>query len=82
MMAMKSVSFRLPEAVVVRLAATARARGHSKSSVVRAALEKHLCEGDAPVETSCLDLAADLVGCIEDDQDLSSHERHMKDYGR
>jgi plasmid stability protein len=78
---MKTVSFRLPEEVVAQLAAAARARGQSTSAVVRTALERCLASGNVPAQGSCLDLAADLVGCTEGARDLSVHKRHLRGYG-
>jgi len=79
---MKTVSLRLPEVVAAQLAATARKRGQSKSAVARAALAQGLAEDGAATPGSCLELAADLAGCIEGARDLSVHERHLQGYGR
>jgi hypothetical protein len=79
---MQTLSLKLPEAVATRLAAFARKRSQSKSAVVRAILDKCLTDDESAVEGSCLEAAADLVGCLAGPRDLSTHERHMRGYGK
>jgi predicted DNA-binding protein len=81
-MAMKTLCLKLPEATAARLAATARKRSQSKSAVVRAILEEHLTAAETAVEGSCLELAADLAGCVAGPRDLSTHQRHLRGYGQ
>ena len=79
---MKTLSLKLPEAVAIRLAAVARKRSQSKSAVVRAILDERLTEDECAAEGSCLELAADLAGCIAGSRDLSTHQRHIRGYGK
>ena len=78
---MKTLSLKLPEAIAVRLAAVARKRSQSKSAVVRAILDERLSEDESTAEGSCLELAADLAGCVAGPRDLSTHKKHMRGYG-
>jgi predicted DNA-binding protein len=77
----KTLCLKLPEEVAARLAALARKRGQSKSAVVRAILDQYLVRGEA-AEGSCLELAADLAGCVEGPRDLSSNPKHMRGFGQ
>jgi predicted transcriptional regulator len=79
---MTTLSLKLPEAVAVRLAAVARKRNQTKSAVVRAILDECLTEAESAAQGSCLDVAADLAGCVAESRDLSTHERHMRGYGK
>ncbi len=69
---MSSLSLKLHESLDARLAAAARNRGQSKSAVVRDALEAFLQSDRESVSGSSLELAADLAGCVEGPDDLSS----------
>jgi predicted DNA-binding protein len=75
---MKTISLKLPLSLNVRLERVARARGLSKSEIVRAALEQHLRD-EQPI--SALELAGDLVGCSEGPSDLSTNPIYMEGYG-
>ena len=79
---MTNLSLKLPEAVAARLAAVARKRNQSKSAVVRAILDECLTETESAAQGSCLEVAADLAGCVAGPRDLSTHERHMRGYGK
>ena len=79
---MKTLSLKLPETLDSRLTAAARQRGQSRSAVVREALEALLSDDNAGREHSCLDLAADLAGCVIGPGDLSVNPEHWRDYGR
>ncbi len=55
----------------------------SKSALVREALEAYIRNEKKPLPGSCLELAKDLVGCVEGPPDLSFGKRHMKkSFGR
>jgi predicted DNA-binding protein len=75
---MKTLSLKLPPGLSIRLERAAKARGQSKSEVVRAALERFL-NGERPM--SALELAGDLVGCCEGPADLSTNPKYMEGYG-
>ena len=79
---MKTISIKLPEALATQLATTARHKGQAKSAVVREALEGYLKGDKTAPPGSCLELAADLVGCVEGPGDLSHNEKHMRGFGR
>ena len=57
-------------------------RGQSKSAVVREILDEYLSQGKPAAEVSCLDLAGDLIGCVEGPGDLSTNPRYMSGFGR
>ena len=79
---MKTLSLKLPELLFAKLASAAEKRGESKSALVREAIEAFLSE-DSPVpESSCLDLAKDLAGCVNGPVDLSLSKKHMFGYGQ
>jgi hypothetical protein len=82
---MKTISLKLPAALNARLDRAAKRSKQSKSSVVRAALEQFL-NGAQPSPrkrpVSVLDLAGDLVGCVEGPGDLSTNPKYMEGYGR
>ena len=79
---MKTLSVKLPDGLDARLAAVARRRKTSKSTVVRKALEAALHDNGKPKRGSALDLVRDLVGCVAGPGDLSVNKVHMKNYGR
>jgi metal-responsive CopG/Arc/MetJ family transcriptional regulator len=75
---MCTVSFKLPEDLNDALNELARARGSSRSALVREALES-LAKGKRRSVTS---LAGKLVGSVEGPSDLATNRRHMSGYGR
>ena len=77
---MKTLSLKVPESLYARLAAAARQRGQTRSAVVRQVLEEYLDGGAKP--GSCLELAADLLGCVKGPGDLSFNKRHLRAYGQ
>ena len=77
---MSTVSLKMPDELVARLAAAARQRGSSRSAVVREALESYLAPSGHGEETAA-DLASDLIGSIEGPRDLSCSRRHMRGFG-
>ena len=79
---MKTLSLKLPESLAARLTAVARKRGQSKSAVVRAVLEDYLAASTRVAPGSCLELAADLAGCVAGPGDLSSNKKHLRGFGK
>jgi hypothetical protein len=79
---MKTISLKLPPGLLGKLECSARARGQSKSAIVRAALEQFLDGGRATGRPqSALDLAGDLVGCGEGPGDLSTNAKYLEGFG-
>ncbi len=74
---MRTVSFKLPEELDDELSRVARARGQSRSAVVRSALGA-LAPDERP---SVLDLASGLVGLVNGPEDLSTNDSYLSDLG-
>jgi predicted transcriptional regulator len=75
---MRTVSFKLPGDLDDALNDLARARGASRSALVREALES-LAKGKRNSVTA---LAGDLVGSVEGPADLATNRKHMAGYGK
>ncbi len=78
-----TISLKLPERLLERLEAESRARGTSKSALVRQCLEKGL--GDRPVgdQATCYDLASDLAGALKGlPRDLATNPRYLESFGK
>jgi predicted transcriptional regulator len=78
----KTVSIKLPDGLDARLTAVALRRKVSKSTVIRAALERALRIDGTPRAGSALALARGLVGCLSGPGDLSTNKAYLKDFGR
>ena len=80
---MKTISLKLPENLLELLEREARARRTTKSSMVRECLEKALVPDTNSQETSCYDLARDLVGSVKGlPKDLATNPKYMDDFGQ
>lgn len=80
---MKIITVKLPSNLHARLGRTAKQRGQTKSDIVREALETLLKRPDAARPgRSALELAGDLVGCIEGPGDLSTNPKYLEGLGR
>ena len=79
---MKTLSVKVPDGLAAKLAAAARRRKTTKSTLVRKALEDALQENGTSKRGSALDLARDLVGCLEGPGDLSVNKAYFKNFGR
>ena len=81
---MKTLTVRLPEALVAQLESESRRRNLSKSDVVRERLMKG--QGTRKRQPASLDAIADLIGSVDGlPQDLSAQtKRYLKStgYGR
>ena len=74
---MKSLSLRLPDSLDASLARVARRRRTNKSAVAREALDVFL-NGRRGRRLSALDLAGDLVGCLEGPARLATKPKHVE----
>lgn len=75
---MRTVSFKLPAELDEALDELARARGTSRSKLVREAIEA-LAKGKRRSVTA---VAGRLVGSVEGPTDLASNPRHLAGYGK
>ncbi len=80
---MNTISLKLPDRLLERLEAESRARGTTKSSLVRECLEKALDTGAAGGKATCYDLARDLAGSMKGlPRDLATNPKYMKGFGK
>ena len=79
---MKNVSLKLPDHLNARLERLAKERAAGKSDIIREALEAYLANGIKGPRVSCLDLAGDLVGCVEGPPDLATNPKYMRGFGQ
>jgi len=78
---MKTLSLKVPDALVAKLTAFASRRDQNKSAIVREAIERYIADVPGDV-SSVADRAADLAGSMTGPLDLSTNPRHLEDYGR
>ena len=80
---MRTLSFKVPEALDRKLAQAVKRRRVGKSVIVREALERYLDASDETSRGSFLDATGHLHGCVKDaPADLSSNPRHLVDFGK
>jgi hypothetical protein len=79
---MKTISLKLPDDLDRELSTRAEREGTTKSALVREAIEGYLSRDSGGPRGSFLELAGDLIGCVEGPGDLSYNKEHLKDYGR
>jgi len=80
---MNTISLKLPDRLLERLESESRARGTTKSSLVRECLEKSLDAGAIGGKATCYDLARDLAGSLKGlPRELATNPKHMKGFGR
>jgi hypothetical protein len=79
---MKSISLKLPDDIHSKLESLAKQRGAAKSVIIRDALEAYLTDGKNGARVSCLDLAGDLVGCLDGPPDLATNPKYMRGFGK
>lgn len=80
---MSTISLKLPDHLLELLEKESRARGATKSSLVREALEKALSPRSRSGEATCYDLARDLAGSVTGlPRDLATNPKHMEGFGR
>ena len=79
---MTTISLKLPEHLLELLEKESRARGATKSSVVRECLENALGSREMPGHAHCYDLARDLAGSIKNlPRDLATNRKYMDGFG-
>jgi len=79
--AMRTISLRLPEALLAELDEAAKRRRVTKSSLVRESLEKAMRKQSSGA-VSCYDLAHDLAGTVKGlPEDLADNPKYMDGFG-
>ncbi len=80
---MTTISLKLPDRLLERLEAATRARGTTKSSLVRECLEQSLDARPSGGKVTCYDLAADLAGSLKGlPRDLATNPKYLEGFGR
>jgi Ribbon-helix-helix protein, copG family len=78
---MQTISLKVPEDLLVQIEKEAKARGITKSLLVRESLEKALRRTPSSA-ASCFDLARDLVGTVKGlPADLADNPKYMHGFG-
>jgi len=79
---MRPISIKLPKNLETLLDELARARGMSRSAVVREALKAYAASSAAgPSAGSVTESAGELVGSLDGPRDLSTAAKHMRGFG-
>jgi hypothetical protein len=82
-MGMQTISLKLPEDLLAHLNSEAKARGVTKSRLVRESLEKALRKPSPRGAVSCYDLACDLAGTVKGlPKDLAENPKYMQGFGQ
>jgi hypothetical protein len=77
----QTISLKLPDDLLVQLENEAKARGVTKSHVVRDSIERALRQ-TPPGAASCYDLARDLAGTVKGmPRDLAHNPKYMEGFG-
>ena len=82
---MKTKSLKLSREMEQALQERARARGVPDSVVMREAMAEYLAvepKAARRARRSFASQASDLAGCVNGPADLSTHPRHMENFGR
>ena len=80
---MQTFSLKLPDDLLAQLAKEAKARGVTKSVLLRESLEKALLEQAPGGVASCYNLAGDLAGSIKGlPKDLAENPKYMRGFGQ
>ena len=80
---MTTISLKLPDNLLELLEDESRARGTTKSSLVRECLEKTLAGRPPGQEATCYDLARDLAGSIKGlPRDLATNPKYLEGFGK
>lgn len=79
---MRTISLKLPDDLLSQLDNEAKARGVTKSWLVRESLEKALRKQSAAGAVSCYDLARDLAGTVKGmPRDLADNPKYLDGFG-
>jgi metal-responsive CopG/Arc/MetJ family transcriptional regulator len=79
---MSTISLKLPDHLLRLLEKESRARGATKSEVIRESLEQTLVrKKDKGKEVSCYDLSKHVVGSLKGSPDLGINPKYMEGYG-
>ena len=79
---MQTISLKLPDDLLAQLEGEAKARGVTKSWLVRESLERGLRKPSTAGEVSCYDLARDLAGTVKGlPKDLADNPKYMEGFG-
>jgi hypothetical protein len=74
------ISLKLPSGLRAKIAAEARRRNVSQSTIIRESLERSLATSTARAEVSCADLAGNLAGSFRSGRrDLSTNKELLAD---
>jgi hypothetical protein len=77
-----TITIKLPADLAAKLAAEARAKGVSKSAIIRDALEKRYAKSRAKKSFAFYDRIKHLPGSVKDPPtDLSTNKKYMKGFG-
>ena len=77
---MNTISVKLPAALRQRLAAEAKRRSVTQSTIVRESLEQVLlADAAGRGELTCADLAGELIGSVQGPRDLSTNKQYLQE---
>ena len=80
---MQTISLKLPDDLLAQLDSEAKARGTTKSALVRESLEHALRKQGTGGAVSCYDLARDLAGSVKGlPRDLADNPKYMDGFGQ
>lgn len=78
---MTTITCKIPEKLDAELAAAARQRRVSKSTIVREALENRLKRGRGVAALTAYDLAKSVCGKLRGPSDLATNPKYMEGFG-
>jgi hypothetical protein len=80
---MQTISLKLPDDLLAHLDGEAKARGVTKSRLVRESLDAALRKPSPAGAVSCYDLARDLAGAVKGlPKDLAVNPKYMEGFGK
>jgi predicted transcriptional regulator len=78
---MQTISLKLPDDLLAQLEKEAKARGVTKSLLVRESLEKAFFHRSSQGPASCYDLARDLAGAVKGlPKDLATNPKYLEGF--